>query len=294
MTDPGDVSTSAGDSSTGGATVGGGPVAEGPVGEERSLFVPDGEGWLPTALSRGPWDPNSLHGGPVAALMTRAVEQMEAPIPARLARITVELLRPVPVTPLLVETALIRPGAKVSTVEVTLRLAHDLAVIAIARAQRIRVAAVEFPDGSQDEVPDFPPDLSEIEHWPGAADVTFHANAVEHRFLRGSFSEVGPTFDWMRLAVPVVPGEVATGWQRAVACADFTNGISSVAPFDGRSTFINPDLTVHLWREPVGEWIGSDAVTRTSADGIGLAETAMWDRSGRVGRGLQSLYLQRD
>ena len=49
--------------------------------------------------------------------------------------------------------------------------------------------------------------------------------------------------------------------------------------------FINPDLTVHLWREPVGEWIGSDAVTRTSDTGIGMAETALWDRGGRVGRG---------
>jgi hypothetical protein len=35
--------------------------------------------------------------------------------------------------------------------------------------------------------------------------------------------------------------------------------------------FINPDLTVHLWREPVGEWIGTDAVTRTSDSGIGMS-----------------------
>lgn len=262
--------------------------------DEQALFVPDGDGWRPTALSRGPWDINSLHGGPVAALMTRAAEQMEAPIPARLARVTVELLRPVPLAPLLVETSLLRSGAKVATLEIALKLAHDSSVIALARAQRIRTAEVDFPDGSNDEVPDFPPELSEIKHWPGAADVTFHANAVEHRFLRGTFSEQGPSFDWMRLAVPVVPGETPTGWQRAAACADFTNGISSVAPFDGRSIFINPDLTVHLWREPVGEWIGSDAVTRTSTTGIGLAETALWDRTGRVGRGLQSLYLQRD
>lgn len=264
------------------------------MNDEQALFVPDGDGWLPTAFSRGPWDFNSLHGGPVAALMTWAAEQMGAPIPVRLARITVELLRPVPMSTLLVETSVLRPGAKVSTVEVSLKLAEDEKVIALARAQRIRTAEVEFPDGAVDEVPDFPPERSEIEHWPGAADVTFHANAVEHRFLRGNFSEIGPTFDWMRLSVPVVPGEEPTGWQRAAACADFTNGISSVAPFDGRSIFINPDLTVHLWREPVGEWIGSDAVTRTSTDGIGLAETALWDRTGRIGRGLQSLYLQRD
>ncbi len=261
---------------------------------DQALFVPDGESWRPTGFARGPWDVNSLHGGPVAALMTRAAEQIDAPIPVRLARITVELLRPVPMEPLLVQTSVLRPGVKVSTVEVTVRTADGSNVVAVARAQRIRTAEVDFPDGADDTVPDFPPEPSRIEHWPGAADLTFHANAVEHRFLWGNFSEVGPTFDWMRLVVPVVPGEAPSGWQRAVACADFTNGISSVAPFDGRSIFINPDLTVHLWREPVGEWIGSDAVTRTATDGIGLAETAMWDHTGRIGRGLQSLYLARD
>ncbi len=100
-------------------------------------------------------------------------------------------------------------------------------------------------------------------------------------------------FDWARLLVPVVPGEEPTPWQRAVGIADFGNGLSAVVPFDGTSLFINPDLTVHLWREPVGEWIGLDAVTRTSPTGIGLAESAVWDRSGRVGRSLQSLFLDR-
>ncbi|HTN99239.1 MAG TPA: thioesterase family protein, partial [Microthrixaceae bacterium] len=214
-----------------------------------------------------------------------------APIPARLARVTVELLRPVPLEPLRIETTVLRPGAKVATIDVTLKLATDDSVIAIARAQRIRQVELDFPDGAIDEVPEMPSEATEMAHWPGSAEITFHASAVEHRFQAGEFAAPGPAFDWMRLRVPVVPGESPTGWQRAVAIADFTNGISAVIPFDGKSMFINPDLTVHLWREPEGEWIGSDAVTRTSGSGVGLAETAMWDRSGRIGRGLQSLFL---
>ena len=31
----------------------------------------DGNIVVPTALSRGPWDPRSLHGGPVAALIAQ-------------------------------------------------------------------------------------------------------------------------------------------------------------------------------------------------------------------------------
>lgn len=37
-----------------------------------------------------------------------------------------------------------------------------------------------------------------------------------------------------------VPTEQPSGWQRAVAAADFANGISAVVPFDGGATSINP------------------------------------------------------
>ena len=34
-----------------------------------ALFVADHDRFVPTELARGPWDPNALHGGPVAALV---------------------------------------------------------------------------------------------------------------------------------------------------------------------------------------------------------------------------------
>ena len=43
-----------------------------------ALFVPDGDDLVPTDLARGPWSPESLHGGPVAALVTRATERRGA------------------------------------------------------------------------------------------------------------------------------------------------------------------------------------------------------------------------
>lgn len=250
--------------------------------------------WMPTAYSRGPWDARSLHGGPVAALMTRSAELADAPVPTRLARITVELLRPVSFLPVIVDVKVVRPGTKVSTLDLVMRAADDPEIVyALGRAQRIRTADVEFPDPTVEEVPPLPGEAAVIDPWPGVGDVTFHANAVEHRFVRGHFREQGPALDWIRMRVPVVPGEVASGWQRAAAFSDFTNGLSSIVPFDGTSIFINPDLTVHLWREPEGEWICSDATTRASASGIGLSQTALWDRKGRIGTGLQSLFLDR-
>ncbi len=269
---------------------------------DAALFVAHGDDWLPTEYSRGPWSPDALHGGPVAALIARAIERVDAPEPVRLARLTIELLRPVPLEPLRVSTELVRPGRKVSTVDAWIHRVDDGQLLAMARAQRIRTSEVDFPDGADDDVPELPDAASDTSLWPGGAvpaDVddgaspAFHSHAVEHRFVHGMVGQPGPSFDWVRMVVPVVPEEAPTGWQRAAATADFTNGLSSVVPFDGRSVFINPDLSVHLWRAPEGEWIGTDAVTRTSGTGIGMAETALWDRAGRIGRGVQSLLLDR-
>lgn len=254
--------------------------------------VADGvQHWLPTELARGPWSPEALHGGPTAALLTRALERLESPVPMRLARVTVELLAPVPLAPLWLSAAVIRPGRKVGMLEASLGRADDGKVIAIARAQRIRTKEVDFPDGvTTGEIsPALPDTAAAIDQ----STTAYHNAAVEHRFVSGVFGEPGPAFDWVRLRVPVVPDETPSGWQRAIAAADFANGISSVVPWDGSTVFINPDLTLTLWREPQGEWIGLDAVTRASPQGIGASDTSIWDRNGCVGHSNQSLLLDR-
>ena len=56
-----------------------------------ALFVIDGDTAVPSELTRGPWDPNAMHGGPPSALLARAVERCdEGPTPF-VARLTVEL-----------------------------------------------------------------------------------------------------------------------------------------------------------------------------------------------------------
>jgi exodeoxyribonuclease VII large subunit len=80
--------------------------------------------------------------------------------------------------------------------------------------------------------------------------------------------------------------------QRALAAADFGNGASAVLDW-ATQVFINPDLSVHLERDPVGEWVCMDAETTIGADGTGQATSALYDAHGRIGRGVQALYVDR-
>ena len=71
--------------------------------------------------------------------------------------------------------------------------------------------------------------------------------------------------------------------------ADSGNGVSNVLDFS-QHLFINPDLTVHLHRHPVGEWVCIDARTSIDSAGVGMSESAVHDEQGPIGRGVQSLF----
>lgn len=230
-----------------------------------------------------------MHGGPPAALLAREIERFESGDAFRVARITVELLRPVPHARLEVSAHLRRPGRNVQLIEATLRSPeHD---VARATGLRIRRGAIHLPPEAVDATPP-PPGPSEgraREPRPTAFHSGFHTDGVEHRFITGSFATPGPAIDWIRVKYPLLDGEPLSPLCRACAAADFGNGISSLLP--DTHTYINPDLTVYLRRYPEGEWVCLDSVTRIEADGIGLAQSRLFDEHGPIGSSMQSLIV---
>jgi hypothetical protein len=113
---------------------------------------------------------------------------------------------------------------------------------------------------------------------------------MEVRFLTGDFATPGPATAWFRLRHPLIDGESPTPLQRLAAAADFPNGISTELPWRDW-LFINPDLTLYIEREPVGEWICLDAEMHVQAGGVGQTHARIYDTRGPVGRALQSLYV---
>lgn len=117
-----------------------------------------------------------------------------------------------------------------------------------------------------------------------------YLSAVDWRFVEGRFDVPGPATVWSRLLHPLVPDEPPSPLQRVLAVADSGNGLSSELDMR-RWHFINPELTVHLHREPVGEWVCVAAQTAISPGGAGLATTVLSDATGAVGVGAQSLLV---
>lgn len=240
-----------------------------------------------TVLTTGPWSPATQHLGPPSALMVRALEQLPAAAPMMIARVTVEILGPVPVAEVSVSASVERPGRSVELLEASLSAGGRVA--ARARAWRIVRSDTHAVAGEVDAVLDVPSsgvEMTRPEGW-GAG----YLDAMEWRSLSGSLGTPGPATVWARQSVPLVGDEKPTGLQRLLVVADSGNGVSN--RLDPREwLFINSDLTVHVYREPVGEWIGLDAVTAIGPDGVGSAFSSLHDLSGPVGRGAQALLVR--
>ncbi|WP_195210530.1 thioesterase family protein [Actinomarinicola tropica] len=260
----------------------------------EALYLPDGDHLVPTELTVGPWDPAAQHGGAPSALLTHAVESADAPVPVQIARLTFELLRPVPLTPLRITTEVLRPGKKVQLVQASLH-AGDTEVMR-ATALRIRRADLPVPDEAVPADPPPPgPEHGEQLQFPGAPEpdgLTFHRDANEILFVDGGFDRPGPATGWIRLRYPVIASETTTPMMRLAGAADFGNGFSWAVP-RGQWIFINPDLTIHAVREPLGDWICLRSTTFPGSTGAAAAESALYDGQGRVGRSVQSLLLDR-
>jgi hypothetical protein len=253
---------------------------------DDALFIPDGDRYVPTTLARGPWNREALHGGPVAALAARAIEGHEPAGPTLLSRLTVELLRPVPLAPLAVSVETLRPGRKVQLVGVSIRAEET--EVARAVGLRSRTTTLDLPF-SLSTRPHAVPDATDVpDTWPWSG---FHNDGAEMRWETGHFSQPGPGRVWMRLSHPVVAGEEPSSVVAAAALADFGNGVSSLLPPDAWR-FINPELTVHLIRKPDGPWLLLDSTSYLASTGTGMAETALSDISGPVGRAAQALLVE--
>ena len=263
-----------------------------------SVFIAEGELFVPTEHARGPWDPRALHGGAPAALLTSAFERMEPGSELQIARLGFEFLRPIPMAPLSMSIRIVRAGRRVQELAGELRAGEEL----VCRAGALRVQAVpadlattggpEQAASADTSTPLPPPESGRPLRFAldGSEEASFGATAMEMRWLTEPRT-LGPGRAWMRLGHPLLPGEPLTPLMRLAATADFGNGVGASLPFD-RFLFINADLTIHLHRPPLGEWIGLDARTLLYPGGTGIAESVVHDTGGSVGRAFQTLVVQ--
>lgn len=240
-----------------------------------------------TATTAGPWSPDAQHGGPPAALLTRAIERA-APAKSVVGRFTMDLWGPVPMGPVRTRATVLRPGRSVQLVESELHDVERDRVVATGRAWL-------FPGTTGGPAPDSGP----LTHTPDDGAVherptAWHGgylDAMEWRWIVGAVDRPGPGVVWMR-SPELVDGEEISPVQRLIACVDSESGASAALDVTEWG-FLNTELTVHVLRPPAGEWLCVDAETTLGPGSVGIATSAVHDALGLVARSAQALLVVR-
>jgi hypothetical protein len=257
-----------------------------------SFYVPLDEGiFRATALTTSPWGSGSQHGGPPAALLGRTLESDSGREGGIFARLAFEFLGPVPGGELSIESKTVRPGRRVSLREATLSDGAGRPVM-LCRAWRISASPASLPDDLDPERPTLPgpEEGKEKPFFEMAPEVGYH-RGIEARFVEGSWREPGHAAAWLRMRVPLLPGEEPSPLVRVLVAADSGNGVGGALDTSAW-TFVNPETTVHLHAYPGGEWVGLESSAAVQSFGVGLARTTIYDPvMGPVGAAAQTLLV---
>ena len=235
--------------------------------------------WKPTALAAGPFA--GLQGGAVASLLTAEVEALAGPRNWGTAiSASAWFLRPTPMTDLRTELSVVSEGGRVSVINNTLWPANEQQPCATVRVTLSRERAVEVP-GFADPATE----VAEPTCFPVRTRKAAHGRPW---FMEAMEAREGDGVAWFRLHHEIIDG--AGPLSSVLGPADWTHGIAR--PVQDVVADPNPNLTVQLFRQPVGEWVGVRAEARwRPAGGLGAGSGMLLDVHGEIGRVSMSVIL---
>jgi acyl-CoA thioesterase len=246
-----------------------------------TTYREEGGLWHPSPLAAGPF--GGLHGGGVSGILIAGLERKARQEGYGVAlSAAVLFLRPAPMAPMASRIEVIRAGGRVAVLENALYADDRL----IARATASFVAAI--PPLAVEHMPQLPPE-------PGDPDSLPRLELAPAGLLGPTFFDTldlrddGAGTKWGRLKQPIVgfPAPLAT----VFAIADNGQPFALLPRPRPKLRFPNIDITIHLSRAPVGDWIGVTAQSDWQAAGYGLTEGALRDTEGPLGRSCQTVVL---
>ncbi len=235
--------------------------------------------WQPSALAAGPFA--GLQGGAVASLLTAEVEALaEGRKWGSAVSVTAWFMRPTPMANLRTQLSVLTEGGRVSVVDNTLWPDHEAQPCATVRVTLSRERAVELPGFADADGDAFDPTRLAVRSRQAAHGRPWFMDAMEAR--------AGDDVAWFRLHHRIIDG--AGPLSSVLGPADWTHGIAR--PLENVVADPNPNLTVQLFRQPLGEWVGVRPQTRwRPATGLGIGSGTLLDVHGEIGRVSMSVVL---
>ncbi|KFF60269.1 thioesterase [Cryobacterium sp. MLB-32] len=257
----------------------------------KAYFEPIAPGrYRPTEHAGGAWNADEIHFSPLGGLIVHAIDLHRAAKEGgvnsmELGRISFDILGFLAAEECEIQVETIRPGRTIELVEATVIIAGRPAVLArawfIATADTTAVAGGEFvPMPSSDAAAPW----SMSDTWPGG-----YVASLELKTIAPPLP--GRTSAWLRSDIALVAGEPTSPHAAFIALVDTANGVA-VRESPTEWMYPNLDLTIHLHRQPTGQWVGLDTTVTFGPAGHGLTSSVLHDEAGPIGRAEQILTVR--
>lgn len=222
---------------------------------------------------------------PVAALLTAELEMCSPGGHLGLSRVAFDVLGRIPAGEVQVAARVIRAGRTIELVEAEMTAGSRTVV----RATAWRLAVSDTSSVAASDLEALPgPDRAEAFDmaaiWPGGFIRSVEARSLGERVP-------GRSSVWLRSRVGIVAGVASSEQAGLIGLIDTANGVA-VRAKPGEVLFPNTDLTVHLFRRPVGVWLGLQTEVSFGPDGLGLTSAVLHDLDGPFGRSAQTLTVR--
>ncbi len=248
----------------------------------QRYFEASGDGFVPTALARSPWDDDAVAGGPISALLASCAQDDALDADFEIARFQVDILGKVPHRPLTCTVAALRDGRQTKLHRVT--LGSDRGVAAQAHVLRVR----RFATPTILLESDYPgPQEAPAQDGPHGARM---GGAIIMRRVLGGPGSPGRGVAWLSMDGEVIAGRAPSNFVKACLFGDFGNGFGN-ATFADEWSYANLDITIQFLRMPIGDWFLLDAETHMAGNGHGTARTIFADADGLYARGFQTVFV---
>lgn len=243
--------------------------------------------FTPTRHVGGGWNPDEQHIAPAFGLLTHLVDA-DRRIRGRgdlvIGRVSFDILGALAMEAFEVRVKVIRPGRTIELVEASLAQGGRDSVLArfwlMQAGDTARMAGSAFTP--------MPP-LESLASWE--MEETWPGGFVRSVEVRQASPVAGETRSWVRPRVALLEDADVGPVARLMGLVDVANGLCPrVSPAE--VAFPNLDLTAHLFREPVGEWIGFDTKVSFGDHGIGATHSVIHDGKGPLALVSQALTVR--
>lgn len=245
--------------------------------------------------SQGAWNPHEQHMAASTGVLAYELEKFMLRDDMRIGRISLDIFGLIHFGDFSITTRSIRGGRTIELLEATMSAEGKTCIV--ARAWRMLTSDTSDVAGLEDTTigqPSDYPDWDGMKHWGGGYINSIYMKADPNNRNGKGIGWINNNYD-MVANDPDNPSGTTSDFVHLMGMVDTANGIVPriYQPDEIEWLFPNLDLQIHLYRLPVGRWLGLQTVQQIGDDGVGLTSSILHDEKGAFGRSEQILTVRK-